>query len=244
MTKIGVCSCSARSNASLAIVKHSSTEPGNSMDVLGVAVRESVATKDVALRGARRQSGGRPDALDVPDHARNFGVVAQAGELRHQRDSGSGGRGHGARASPACAQHHADRREFILGLHDGESGLAIRADAIFLHVIDERFSTSDDDGVIGYQVTTVTPANMQPMRSRGVAVDDDLAGGLVHPLDRERVRLGQRGRRRNRSPALAAFQFRSAALTFLRELLAQGLLHLGHVEARAAARRRRRRPCS
>ena len=25
-----------------------------------------------------------------------------------------------------------------------------------------RVSTSDDEGVIGYQVTTVTPANMQP----------------------------------------------------------------------------------
>ena len=44
-------------------------------------------------------------------------------------------------------------------------------------------SHSDEDGVIGYQATTVTPAIMQPMRGGGVALDEDLARRLVHPLD-------------------------------------------------------------
>ena len=37
--------------------------------------------QDVALRRARRQAGGRPDALDVEDDRGNLGVVAETGEL-------------------------------------------------------------------------------------------------------------------------------------------------------------------
>ena len=99
MTNTGVCSCSARLNASLAIEKHSLTLDGISMGCL-VSPCESEATKaDVALRGARRKAGGRADALDVPDHAGNLNVVSEAGELRHQRDARAGGGGHGARAA-------------------------------------------------------------------------------------------------------------------------------------------------
>ena len=105
----------------------------------GVAMRELGHKLDVALRGARRQSGGRSDALNVPDHARNFDVVAQPGELRHQRNARSGGGRHGARSSPSGAQNHADRSQFVLGLHDGKSGFAISANAVILHVIDEGF---------------------------------------------------------------------------------------------------------
>ena len=39
-------------------------------------------------------------------------------------------------------------------------------------------SGSDDEGVIGYQATTVTPAIMQPSAAGGVAFDQDLAGVL------------------------------------------------------------------
>ena len=49
-----------------------------------VAVRQCVRELHVALRGARRQAGARPNALDVPHHRRDLGVVAIAGELRHQ----------------------------------------------------------------------------------------------------------------------------------------------------------------
>ena len=59
----------------------------------------------------------------------NLGVVAQPDEFRHQRNAGAGGGGHGARARPACAQHHADGGEFVFRLHDGEGRFAVRADA-------------------------------------------------------------------------------------------------------------------
>ena len=38
--------------------------------------------REVALRGARRQAGARADALDVPDHRRDLGVVAVARRTR------------------------------------------------------------------------------------------------------------------------------------------------------------------
>ena len=65
-----------------------------------------------------------PDALDVDDDRRDLGVVAEARELRHERDARARGRRHGARARPAGAEHHADRGELVLGLDDGEGGLA------------------------------------------------------------------------------------------------------------------------
>ena len=105
-------------------------------DVLGIAVGQERGGENVALRGARGQAGGRADALDVPDHAGNFGVVGQTGELRHQRNARPGGRGHGARARPSRADHHADRGQFVFRLHDGESRFAVGADAEALHVVD------------------------------------------------------------------------------------------------------------
>ena len=54
-------------------------------------------------------------------------------------------------------------------------------------------SGSDDDGVIGYQATTVHAGEHAAQRGGGVAVDDDLARGLVHALDEVRIALGQIG---------------------------------------------------
>ena len=108
--------------------------------VLGVAVREDGGGQDVALLRARGQAGGGADALHVEDHRGDFGVVAQADEFRHQRDAGTGGGGHGARARPAGAERHADGSQFVFGLHDGVGGLAgfgVVAEA--LHVADQRF---------------------------------------------------------------------------------------------------------
>jgi hypothetical protein len=65
-----------------------------------------------------------PDALHVEDHRGNFGVIAQADEFGHQRDAGTGGGGHGARARPSGAERHADGSQFVFGLHDGVGGLA------------------------------------------------------------------------------------------------------------------------
>ena len=39
-----------------------------------------------------------------------------------------------------------------------------------------RLSTSDDEGVIGYHVTTVTPANMEPMAAA------ELPSMMIMPL--------------------------------------------------------------
>ena len=111
---------------------------GKQHDVLGVAVREERGRENVALRRARGQAGGRADALDVPDDAGDFDVVGESGELRHQRDAGAGGRGHAARARPAGADDHADRGQFVFGLHDGEGRFAVGTDAVFLHVLDHR----------------------------------------------------------------------------------------------------------
>ena len=85
---------------------------------------------DVALRGARRQAGGRPHALDVQDDAGNFDVVAKADELGHQRNARAGGGGHGARARPSRAQRHADGGEFVFRLNDSEGRLAVGVDAV------------------------------------------------------------------------------------------------------------------
>ena len=44
------------------------------------------------------------------------------------------------RASPSCAKHHADRRDFVFRLHHRKSGLArFFIDAEALQVIDQRF---------------------------------------------------------------------------------------------------------
>ena len=54
-------------------------------------------------------------------------------------------------------------------------------------------SGNDDDGVIGYQATTVAPANMQPKAAAAVSVNNDFAGGLVHALDEIWIALGEVG---------------------------------------------------
>ena len=140
ITKTGVWNCSARSNASMAMLKHSSGEDGNSMGCLVSPCESRAVRKHVALRGARRQTGGRPDALHIEDHRGNLGVVAEAHEFRHQRDARSGGGGHRARARPTRAQHHADRGQFVFGLHDRVSRLAgFLVDAEALQITDQRF---------------------------------------------------------------------------------------------------------
>ena len=193
-----------------------------------VAVRELGHKLDVALRGARWQSGGRTHALDVPDDAGNFDVVAQSGELRHQRNSWSGSGGHGARSRPSRAQNHADGGEFVFGLHDGKSRFAISTNSVFLHVINEglhqrrgrrnRIPRHHRDA-----------GEHAAQRGSGVAVDDDHAGGFVHALDRERVGLGERGRGVIVT-GLGGVPVEIGGFDFLGELLAQRFLHFGHVE--------------
>ena len=88
-----------------------------------VAVAQVVRRQNVSLAGTRRQAGAGPDALDVPDHRRHLGEVGQPGELGHQIEAGARGAGHGARARPAGADHHADGRQLIFGLDHREGRL-------------------------------------------------------------------------------------------------------------------------
>ena len=68
-----------------------------------------------------------------------------------------------ARPRPARADHHAERRNLVLGLDDREGGLPVALSTRYFFMYPMSDSHSDDDGVIGYQATTVTPAIMQPM---------------------------------------------------------------------------------
>ncbi len=99
---------------------------GKQQHVLGVAVRGIGAGEHVGLLRARRHAGGRAAALHVEDHRRDLGEIAEADEFLHQRDAGPRGRGEGARAVPAGADHHADRGELVLRLDDCVAMLAGR----------------------------------------------------------------------------------------------------------------------
>ncbi len=83
---------------------------------------------------------------------------------------------------------------------------------------------------MGYQVTTVTPANMRAQRGGRVAVDDDLAAGLVHALDAEWVGLGAAKRRRSRNRPWRRSSSARRLSPCLANCLRERLLHLGHVE--------------
>ena len=120
----GVWKRSARSKASLAMWKHSLGLAGNSRMCLVSPWRGVGAGQDVPLLGARRHAGRRAGPLHVDDHRRDLGVVGQADQLAHQRDARPGGGGEGARAVPGRADHHADRRQLVLGLQDAEVALA------------------------------------------------------------------------------------------------------------------------
>ena len=124
MTKIGVCSRSARSKAWAREFERLGRVFRKQQHMLGVAMRGIGAGDDVALLGARRHAGRGTGALHVDDHGRNFGEIGQADEFRHQRDAGPGGGGEGAGAVPRRADHDADRGQFVLALHDGVFRLA------------------------------------------------------------------------------------------------------------------------
>jgi hypothetical protein len=91
--------------------------------VLGVAVRGIGTGDQVALLGAGRHAGRGPGALHVEQYRRNLGKIGKPEELLHQRDAGAGGGGESARAVPGGADHHADRSELVLGLHDRDLAL-------------------------------------------------------------------------------------------------------------------------
>ena len=160
-----------------------------------VSVRHRRHEREVGLRGAGGQPGGGTDALDVPHHGGDLGVVAVAREFRHQREPRARGRGHGARAGPAGAQHHADRRDLVLGLDHRVGGLAaLRVAPVLLQEADQRLDQARGrrDRVPRHDRD---PAEHRAHRRRGVAVDQDLARGLGHALELERIALREIGPR-------------------------------------------------
>ena len=90
-------------------------------------------------------------------------------------------------------------------------------------------SGNDEDGVIGYQATTVTPANMHPSAAAALPSIRIIAAGLVHRLDPVRIALHQMllGVRVSR---VEGGQVQLHRLQLLAELAAKGVLHLRHVD--------------
>ncbi len=163
---------------------------GQQNDVLGVAVGEERGRKQIGLRSTRRHSRRGTAALHIEDDARNLSKVAEARELRHERDAGAGGGSHGTRTSPAGAKHHTDGSEFVLSLDNGEARLALGSHAELLEQIGgglyDRGGRCD-----GIPRNHRNASEHRAHAARSVAVDDDLAGGLVHLLNKVRVLLGE-----------------------------------------------------
>ena len=145
----------------------------------GAACRRATAraaNSDVALRGARRQPGRRADALDVEDHRRDLGVVRRgrrtrpSARCRGPTSTSSRARPPSPRRSP-CRARRSRPRPARSRTSPCRSPCPCGTSACSR----SASRSSDEDGVIGYQATTVTPANMQPMRRGGVAFDQDLA---------------------------------------------------------------------
>ena len=185
-TKTGVCNCSARSKASPAKLEALLHRRRKQHARACVSPCESRAINEqVALRGARRQSGRRPDALNVEDHARQSPRSSPArqtppsAKCPARRWPSSSARPPSPRPAPCrwrpVRPPPARSRRSPCRPAPRDIPSCSRS----------AFSTTDDDGVIGYQVTTVTPANIAPIAAAAVAVDDDLARGRVHAARRE-----------------------------------------------------------
>ncbi len=152
---------------------------GQQHHLAGVAVAKEVGGEDVALGGAGGHAGGWADPLHVPDNAGDLGEVGQAGELGHQGDTGAGGARHRAGARPASADHHAERGDLVLGLHDRVVGVAVWAGAQAGEVGTERVGQASGRGDrVPGQETHATEDG--PDRGGGVAVDQDLATVGLH----------------------------------------------------------------
>ena len=104
-------------------------------------------------------------------------------------------------------------------------------------------SGSDDDGVIGYQATTVTPANMQPIAAAA------LPSTRIWPavLFIRATRYGSRFVQMLGGVLLARLErahVERHRLRLLAELLGERLLHLAQLDRQQLARGCRRRSCS
>ncbi len=158
--------------------------------MLGVTMRKERTFQNIALHRARRQPRGRSHALDVKDHTGDFGIISQPYKLCHEGNPGPGSRRHGTRPSPARAQNHADRGQFVFRLHNGKCGFTVGTDSVVFQVISELL---DQRCGRRYRIPGhYRHAGKHATQRRGsVAVNNDLALVLVHGLDEERVLLGK-----------------------------------------------------
>ena len=152
-----------------------------------IPVREKRGRQNVALGGTGRQPRRRPHPLDIEDDRGHLRVVAEPDELAHERDAGSRGRGHRPGPGPASAQRHPQRGDLVLGLHDGEGGLAgLRIHAVLAQIVDEglaqrrrrRDRIPGDDGHPGHHAAD---------GRRRVALDENAPAVRVHRLDEVRI---------------------------------------------------------
>ena len=205
-----------------------------------VAVGEERGGEDVALRGAGGEPGGGADPLHVEDHRRDLGVVGEPGELAHERDARSGGRGHRARAGPARADRHADRGELVLGLDDRERRLAVGADPVLAQVADERLDERGGrrDGVPAHHRDA---GEERAHRRRRVAVHEDLPRGRVHPADHRAGRASRASPRARTRPAPRRSSGRAPSAC--RGTASRWRARPRAGRGRAAGRARRRTPC-
>src|SRR5690554_2258029 len=163
---------------------------GEEQHVFGVAVPDGVGEADVALASAGGQARAGPHALDVPHHGGHLGVVRQAEELRHERESQTTGGGHRAGTRPARAHHHADGGELVLGLDDAVGGAAVLRAPQLAKEVAQRV---DEAGGGGYGVPAghADAAEDGTERAGLVARHEDESVRGVHGLHGVRVVLGE-----------------------------------------------------
>ena len=168
--------------------KHSETLAGHQHDVLGIAVRTMNDRENIRLLRSCRQSRAGSHARDVEDHDRNFGVIGKSDELVHQRNAGACRRCHGTCASPSCSNGHAHGGQFVFCLNDGEGRFAVRSDAVVAHIVGQCFHQTRRRRDRIPRGDRDSCKHAAQSRS-GIAVDDDLAGGRIHPSASERNQL-------------------------------------------------------
>ena len=203
-------------------------------DVLRVAVGAVDHRENVRLLRACRKTRAGSDARDIEDHDGNLRVVGQADELVHQRDAGARRRRHRAGARPSGADRHADCRQFVFSLHDRVGRFAVLFVTIVPHVVREGFAKTrrGRNRIPGRNRDSGEHA---AQRRRGVAVDDDLAFGRIHPLATIGNHAAIQVLRRVLASHFQRLLVQRDGLRLAFELLLQRNFHLGRIDVQQLA---------
>ena len=161
-TKTGVCRLSAKSNAAMRELIAFVDTAGQQHDMFGVAMREIGDREQIALHGAGRHSGRRSDALNIEDHSGQSRRNSQGRQTPPSarcpgpRSRSSSGRLPSPRLAPCRL------RPIRLPPEQWRKSPCHPARRDISSCNRSAVSTTEEEGVIGYQVTTVTPANIAP----------------------------------------------------------------------------------